>query len=31
MQTIRIYSQDIGFEISIEKCAMVIMKGENDK
>ena len=26
IQTIRIYSQDIGMEFSIEKCAMLVMK-----
>ena len=26
IQTIRIYSQDIGMEFGIEKCAMLIMK-----
>ena len=26
MQTIRIYSQDIGMEFGIEKCAMIVMK-----
>ena len=26
MQTIKIYSQDIGMEFGIEKCAMLIMK-----
>ena len=31
LQTIRIYSQDIGMEIDIEKCTMLIMKrGKND-
>ena len=28
MQTIRIYSQDIGMEVDIEKCAMLIMRSE---
>ena len=26
LHTVRIYSQDIGMEFSIEKCAMLIMK-----
>ena len=26
IQAVRIYSQDIGMEFSIEKCAMLIMK-----
>ena len=26
MQTIRLYTQDIGMEFGIEKCVMVIMK-----
>ena len=26
IQTVRIYSQDIGMEIGIEKCIMLIMK-----
>ena len=31
VQTIRIYSQDIGMEFGIEKCAMlVIKKGEEN-
>ena len=28
IQTIRIYTQDIGTEFAIEKCAMLIMKNE---
>ena len=27
IQTIRIYSQDIGISLGIEKCSMLIMKG----
>ena len=30
IQTVRIYSQDIGMEFSIEKCAKLIMKAGND-
>ncbi len=28
IQTVRIYSQDIGMEFSIEKCAMRVMKSD---
>ena len=27
-QTVRIYSQDIGMELGIEKCAMLVMKSD---
>ena len=30
IHTIRIYSQDIGMEFGIEKCALLVMKVEND-
>ena len=29
IQTVRIYSQDIGIEFGIEKCAILIMKSRN--
>ena len=30
IHTVRIYSQDIGMEFGIEKCAMLVMKRGND-
>ena len=30
IHTFRIYSQDIGMEFGIEKCAMLVMKMTND-
>ena len=30
IHAVRIYSQDLGVEFSIEKCAMLIMKSAND-
>ena len=30
IHTVRIYSQDIGMEFGIEKCAMLLMKSEKD-
>ena len=30
IQAVRIYSEDIGMEFGIEKCAMLIMKSGND-